>query len=185
MHLTGNELTAASSVVAALAIVGGYLGVRSANQNALTISREERLSRGKEELDALKRTIYTKTMSELLALADAKISVAIREGNRNEAYAEAVRRVSEVTRSVSGCIVELGLMTRSVILSDLANESLFEANKCTHENQEAFIREMWKLRVAMQTDLAGKEIPSAEQLNRLADNALTKRSDGKTTEGSR
>ena len=42
MILTDHELTAASGAIAALAIVGGYLGVRSANQNALKIAREER-----------------------------------------------------------------------------------------------------------------------------------------------
>jgi hypothetical protein len=76
MHITGNELAAASSAVAALAIIGGYLGVHSANQNALKISREERSSRRKEELDALKRGIYAKTMSELLALAAANIEAS-------------------------------------------------------------------------------------------------------------
>jgi hypothetical protein len=32
VHLTSNELAASSSVVAALAIIGGYLGVSSANR---------------------------------------------------------------------------------------------------------------------------------------------------------
>jgi hypothetical protein len=42
MILTGNELAAASGAVAAIGILGGYLGVRSANRNALQIAREER-----------------------------------------------------------------------------------------------------------------------------------------------
>jgi len=42
--LTAHELTAASSAVAALAVLGGYLGVRLANRNALKIAREERPS---------------------------------------------------------------------------------------------------------------------------------------------
>jgi hypothetical protein len=45
MILTGNELAAASSAVAAIGILGGYLGVRSANRNALQIAREERSTR--------------------------------------------------------------------------------------------------------------------------------------------
>jgi hypothetical protein len=60
MHLTSSELSAASSFVAALAIIGGYLGVRMANQNAVDIAREERNSRNSKESIQLKRDIYTR-----------------------------------------------------------------------------------------------------------------------------
>ena len=35
MHITGSELNAASTTVAALAIIGGYFGIKTSNQNAL------------------------------------------------------------------------------------------------------------------------------------------------------
>jgi hypothetical protein len=71
--LTGHELTAASSAVAVLAIIGGYLGVRSANRNAVKIAREERTSRRHDELDAQKRVIYTRCVEALFTLHTASI----------------------------------------------------------------------------------------------------------------
>jgi hypothetical protein len=67
MYLTDHELTAASSVVAALAIVGGYLGIRSANRNALKLARVERAARYNDELTALKRATYAKCCAQLVA----------------------------------------------------------------------------------------------------------------------
>ena len=73
VNLTEQELAAASSAVAALAIVGGYLGVRSANRNAVEIAREERSSRRHDELDALKRITYARCVAALLALDTASL----------------------------------------------------------------------------------------------------------------
>jgi hypothetical protein len=58
VRLTGNDLTAASSIVAALAIVGGYLSVRSANRNAIKIAREERDARHEERLWDRRADLY-------------------------------------------------------------------------------------------------------------------------------
>ncbi len=78
MHLTSNEVTGSSAIlssaVAVVAIIAGYLGVRSANRNALAISREERSTRQQEELVALKRTTYVNFMSELNQLVSATIT---------------------------------------------------------------------------------------------------------------
>src|SRR5690348_18251923 len=73
MVLTGHELTAASSAVAVLAILGGYLGVRSANRNALRIAREERSARRKDEFDYLKRSTYARFLEALTTLAMASL----------------------------------------------------------------------------------------------------------------
>ena len=80
VNLTEHELTAASSAVAALAIVGGYLGVRSANRNAVKIAREERSSRRHDELDALKRVAYARCVAALLALNTASTEASALAG---------------------------------------------------------------------------------------------------------
>src|ERR1700680_3139965 len=76
MQLTGHELTAASSAVTALAIVGGYLGVRSANRNAVRIAREERSSRREGEANALMRATYARSLTALNVLAVASMELS-------------------------------------------------------------------------------------------------------------
>jgi hypothetical protein len=71
MHLTGHELTLISSGVAAIAIIGGYLGVRAANRNAVRIAKDERSSKREDELKALKRVVYVKMIHALNALMTA------------------------------------------------------------------------------------------------------------------
>src|SRR6266542_452431 len=73
VYLTEHELAAASSAVAAIAIVGGYLGVRSANRNAIRIAEEERSSRREDEASALIRATYAKNLASLNALAVASM----------------------------------------------------------------------------------------------------------------
>jgi hypothetical protein len=82
MHLTGHELTAASSAVAAIAIVGGYLGVRSANRNAVRIAREERRAQEKHELALMKKAVYAQYQSALnqLALAAQRMEFMVGAG---------------------------------------------------------------------------------------------------------
>jgi hypothetical protein len=70
VQLTNQELTAASSLVAVVAIVGGYLGIRSANRNALAIAKDTRAAQRKSDLDALKRIAYSGFLSALAKLAD-------------------------------------------------------------------------------------------------------------------
>ena len=45
MHITSNEIQLIPSVVAALAIIGGYFGVRSANLNARILASEQYLQK--------------------------------------------------------------------------------------------------------------------------------------------
>jgi hypothetical protein len=179
MHITGNELTAASSAVAALAIIGGYLGVHSANQNALTISREERSSRRKEESDALKRVIYAKVVSDLIALGSANIEKSALHNDPKispQARADAVKRRLEALDTAYNSAAELSLISSNPLLEDLAMETLDGASKRTREDTVAFNRGMSKLQVCLSNDLFGRKNPSADQLNRMVDNALAKQS---------
>jgi hypothetical protein len=56
MHLTGHELALVPNIVAAIDIVGGYMGVRSANRNARTLARDRYMLDRRTEtyLDLLK-----------------------------------------------------------------------------------------------------------------------------------
>jgi hypothetical protein len=68
MHLTGHELTLIPSAVAALAIVGGYLGVRSANHNARLMAKGQyqQENRTKTYISMLKGVHYRGLRSTLL-----------------------------------------------------------------------------------------------------------------------
>ena len=181
MHLTGNELAVASSAVTALAIVGGYLGVRSANQNALKISREERSSRDEREFNTLKRTLYAKTLSELLALGTAQIEAGVVEKGKS-VPSEAVRRRTELVSSATACVSELGLISGNDMLVDLAGEALLAANQSSNkEQQEVFGRTISKLEFVMRCDLEGKALSNDEDLDRLLDPAPTNKSSAEET----
>ena len=81
MQLTGDELTASSSVVAALAIVGGYPGRPVGEPERTERSpKEETLSRRSDELGALRRAIYARCIAALNAELAAYIALSeIRE----------------------------------------------------------------------------------------------------------
>jgi hypothetical protein len=177
VHLTGDELTAASSAVAAVAIVGGYLGVRSANRNALKIAREERSSRRKEELDALKRTIYAQCLAALTALAAVSIEVSVSQGRTSPAVQQAriaaLRQGLNAIQVAHNAVAELELIAPD-LLRELADEALTGANKCTQQDGSAFARGIAKLRVAMHYDLQGISIPSPGELDRMVAIAMPK-----------
>jgi hypothetical protein len=66
MHLTFDELSAASSsVVAALAIIGGYLGVKSANRNALKLAQIQRVQQESIERRQVRRDAYLKFLNHV------------------------------------------------------------------------------------------------------------------------
>jgi hypothetical protein len=58
-----------SSAVAAIAIVGGYFGVRSANRAAVNIAREERSAQKKYDFEALRRKTYAEGLAALSEVA--------------------------------------------------------------------------------------------------------------------
>jgi hypothetical protein len=59
-------------------------------------------------------------------------------------------------------------------LFDLACEALASASRPTNEDALAFVRRAIKLRKAMRYDLRGADIPSPEELDRMADIAISK-----------
>jgi hypothetical protein len=155
VYLSQHELTAASSVVAALAILGGYLGVRSANRNALKIAREERLSRMHNELDTLKRVTYAKFLAALSALASASQeheAITASPEIRGDTRIAAIKKRTDALTTAQNMLAELELIAPDV-LRELAADSLECARECTRKNSTSFIREAAKLRLAMRYDL--------------------------------
>jgi hypothetical protein len=159
VFLTQHELTAASSAVAALAILGGYLGVRSANRNALNIAREERLSRKHNELDALKRVTYAKFLAALSALASAsqeQEAITASPEIRGDTRITAIKKRTDALTVAQNMFAELELIAPDP-LRELSAASLECARECTRKNSAAFVREAAKLRLAMRQDLQGTE----------------------------
>jgi hypothetical protein len=168
VNITGNELTAASSAVAALAIVGGYLGVRSANRNALKIAREERSSKRKDELDALKRTTYAKTLAALHALATANVELVTLAGTNVNADVQlaVTRKRAEAMQAAYDSIAELELVSSNDQLYVLAKEVLDQAAMSTRRDSIAYTFWSAKLRASLHDDLRGTEPSDREKLDR-------------------
>jgi hypothetical protein len=174
MYLTGHELTAASSAVAALAIVGGYFGVRSANHNALKIAREERSSRQRDEFNALKRVTYAKILTALAALASASLeqeSIVANPEIRGPSRIAVITKRAEALTTARNTAAELGLIA-SDVLRNLADESLEYASTCTRMSATTFVEGSTRLRLAMRFDLQDIEIPSRAELDRMALQAI-------------
>lgn len=177
VNLTGQEVTAASSAVAALAIVGGYLGVRSANRTAVEIARAERSSRRHDELDALKRVAYARCVAALFALNTAYQAPSTEEPS--PASETEIRRLIDAAQAR----LDAGLAAHDAIvgveqiapdhLFGLACEALASASKPTTEGEPTFAWRVIKLRTAMHYDLRGAAIPSPEELDRMADIAMS------------
>jgi hypothetical protein len=162
--LTGNELTIASSAVAALAIVGGYLGVRSANRNAVKIAREERSSRRGDELNALKRVTYVRCVSALLELNTANTL-------ESTSLSHPSRRI-DAAQAAHAAVVDMELIAPDR-LRDLAFQTMGSASQATKGGTPGFTRLAIMLREAMASDLRGLDIPSLEELDRAADTAIS------------
>lgn len=101
-EITSHELTAASSAVAGLAIIGGYLGVRSADQNALKIAREERSRKPQDELSALRRAAYVKCLANLSDLMrDTHLLRAAKSASGENRFAALVRYTEALTLALN------------------------------------------------------------------------------------
>lgn len=175
MHITGNELTATSSAVAALAIIGGYLGVRSANHNALKIAREERSSKRKDELDALKRTTYTKALAALHALATANIELALAAPDRTNiraapgTYNNVAKRRADAIQTAYDSIAELELVSPNNQLYVLAKEVLDRAAMSTPQDSKGYPSWAATLRASLRDDLRGTETSNHEELDKTVE----------------
>jgi hypothetical protein len=155
MFLTDHELTAASSTVAALAIIGGYLGVRSANQNALRIAREERSSQKRNDLTNLKLSVYAKCLANLNSAASA----SLHSGNPaiNQVWQQ--RGVSAVDAMVAATnsVIELSLVA-PIQVSNIAFDALVAAVHSEPGDAE-FSPVVMRLQGAMVADLGIVEMP--------------------------
>ena len=181
VHLTQPELTLASSAVAALAIVGGYFGVRSANLNAVKIAEEERSSRREDEANALLRATYAKTLAALNALAVASMefskpriamrSVDIPNKELQEEYDAALAKCSAAEVSAHNVAAEIDLIGPPEICT-LEAEAHYQATACEPSTQNKFLRARARLRIAMRYDLQNLDIPENSKLDELTESEV-------------
>lgn len=181
VHLTEHELAAASSAVAAMAIVGGYLGVRSANRNAVRIAKEERSSRREDEETALIRATYAKSLAALNALAVASMefskpkaamrSVDIPNRELQEEYDTALAKCSAAEVSAHNVGAEIDLIAPPEICK-LEAEAHDKGTTCEPSTQNEFLLARARLRIAMRYDLQDLEIPEDSELDLLAESEM-------------
>ena len=181
VQLTEHELTAASSAVTALAIVGGYLGVGSANRNAVRLAREERSSRRQNEANALIRATYARSLAALNVLAIASMeyskprskmrSVDIPNEELQEEYAAARAKCSAAEVSAHNVGAEIDLIAPPEICK-LETEAHDKATNCEPDTQNEFLLARARLRIAMRYDLQNLDIPEDSELSQLAENEL-------------
>jgi hypothetical protein len=180
MHLTGQELTAASGAVAALAIVGGYLGVRSANRNALKIAREERTTRRKDELDALKRATYARLLAALAGLslaATAKDAASHNAKSSSEHWLSVLRLLITALQIAQDTIAEVNLIAPDIVC-ELADKAFVAASTCTTTDGSAYYRTFGGLSLAMRNDLRGSAMPSLEEIESIGTVSVPAKPDG-------
>lgn len=168
MILTAGELAAVSSAVAALGILGGYLGVRSANLNAVKIAREERSTRRRDELADLKRATYARFLAALTALAAASLRLeAITGAGLRADTPMAAAKKEEAFAAARGIAAELDLLA-SGVLHEIAADALEKAHACKRENRSQFSDKLAELRVVMRRDLPTAEAPNFKELDSAA-----------------
>lgn len=169
MILTANELAAVSSAVAALGIIGGYLGVRSANRNAVQIAREERTTRRRDELDDLKRATYARFLAALTSLTAASLSLeAIRaSGTRGKEVIDAAEKRDGAFAAAQDIAAELDLLGPSA-LHTIAEEALEKARTCNRESRPQLATKVAELRVVMRRDLPAVDAPNFKDLDSAA-----------------
>lgn len=152
MHLTGHELAAIPSAVAVVAIAGGYLGVRSANQTAVAIAREERAARRRSELDALKRAAYSGFLVTLSKLADDQIELDIATKHTRPNRDVIWLRATESARVANDSLATLSLVAPAAI-SAHANAAFGRALNAVEGDILAVAEEAEELAEAMRIDL--------------------------------
>ena len=136
MHLTHAELTAIPSAVAAIAIVAGYLGVRSANKTAVKIARQERSAQRKDDFDSLRR----KTYAEGLTALSTASKIMLLEDARKE-----VPQINEIERMLN------------LVAPENINEQFNSVIDCTEKNLKfGFEFGIRSLTQMMRTDLEGR-----------------------------
>jgi|SRR6185437_9828315 len=170
MHITDHELAAASSFVAALAIVGGYLGVRSANRNAVKLAREERTSKRHDELNALKRATYAKYLSHITDVMTLSVEVNNAPVGKPPSV-NTSKRFLDAQIAAMNTKTEIDLMAAALI-ADLATDVFIAARTYTGDTRQIFIRAQAKLQLAMRQELLDGSLPTYSELNTQGDSAV-------------
>jgi hypothetical protein len=152
MHLTADELALVSSAVAVVAIVGGYLGVRSANNTAVAIARDERAARRKSELDSEKRITYSSFLAALSQLADDQIQLDIATRQKRAERDELWLRAANSARIANDSLANLYLVAPESIRA-LANTAFSHALKASDTDITTLAEEGEELAGTMRNDL--------------------------------
>lgn len=185
MILTSNELAAVSSGVAALGILGGYLGVKSANRNALKIAREERSTRRRDELNDLRRSTYARFLAALVSLATASLeqeAITTTQEIRGEVRIAAIKRRGDTLATARDTVAELDLLAPG-LLRELADEALEAASACTQKRRPQFSGKLSELRAAMHHDLQASEASNFRGLDGIAYSRIAARARNSEDEG--
>jgi len=152
MQLTMHELTLVPGAVAIVAIVGGYLGVRSANSTAVSIARDERAARRRSELDAQKRTVYSTFLVALSKLTDDQIELDIATSQTRPEKDELWFRAANSARLANDSLANLCLVAPEPIRA-LANAAFSHALKASKNDITALAEEGEELADAIRRDL--------------------------------
>jgi hypothetical protein len=152
MHLTSNELTLVSSSVTAVAIAGGYLGVKSANNTAVAIARNERAARRRSELDSQKRIAYSSFLAALSQLADDQIKLDIAARQKQTEKDDLWLRAANSARIANDNLANLSLVAPESIRA-LANTAFNHALKATDSDITTLAEEGEELAGMMRNDL--------------------------------
>jgi hypothetical protein len=152
MQLTTHELSIVPSIVAVIAIVGGYLGVRSANRTSVAIARDERAARRQSELDTLKRAAYSDFLLTLSKLTDDQIELDIATKHKRPEREEIWLRATHSASMANDNLAALSLIAPQSICA-FANAAFGHALKATDEDITAVAEEAEALADAMRHDL--------------------------------
>jgi predicted Zn-dependent protease len=152
MHLTADGLTLVSSAVAVVAIIGGYLGVRSANNTAVAIARDERAARRRSELDSQKRIAYSSFLAALSQLADDQIQLEIATRQKPTETDELWLRAANSARIANDNLANVSLVASESIRA-LANTAFSHALKASDSDITTLAEEGEELAGAMRNDL--------------------------------
>jgi hypothetical protein len=152
MNLTANELALVSSAVAVVAIMGGYLGVRSANNTAVAIARDERAARRRSELDSQKRMAYSAFLASLSLLADDQIQLDIAARQKRTERNELWLRATNSARIANDSLANLCLVAPESIRTS-ANAAFSHALKAGESDIATLAEEGEELAGMMRDDL--------------------------------
>jgi hypothetical protein len=152
MHLTSSELTLASSAVTVVAILGGYLGVRSANRTAIAVARSERAARRRSELDSQKRVAYSSFLAALSQLGDDQIQLEIATRKKQADREELWSRVVSSARVANDSLANLALVAPKSVRA-LANIAFRDTLKATDNDITMLAEEGEELASLMRDDL--------------------------------